>query len=327
MHGPENRPRRGAGRYAILLLLVALALIVGCKKDEDSDSTTPPPASPPRRVRGEGVAEPLEPYRLAHPRRRSRPPRPGRGSGGGASTGSRCERRRPSRPRRGSGGGASTGPGSERRRPARPWRGSGGGTSAGPGCERRGPPRSGSNASRRSGARPGRTPRRGAKPIPVKAVKPPVHEDYGLPYTELEKRTKLQQFADVYGVPVTWVKEKDWNGKIIEWAVFHDDKWGNVKIPVALVMDGPYLTLLKPYFRFYPLTEFRKGIRKIRIGGSCPRGHQIRQAEKDKMEAAEKAAAEAAAAPATPAPGGPGRGGGGPGSPGWTGPRRSWGGV
>ena len=326
MHGPENRPQRGAGRYAILLLLVALALIVGCKKDEDSDSTTPPPASPPRGgCAGRGSQSPWSRTGWRTHAGESRPPRPRRGSGGRSRAGPRCESRS-SRPRRGSGRGAGTGPGSERRRPSRPWRGSGGGTSAGPGCARRGPSRSGSDASRRSGASPA-VPPGGAKPIPVKAVKPPVHEDYGLPYTELEKRTKLQQFADVYGVPVTWVKEKDWNGKIIEWAVFHDDKWGNVKIPVALVMDGPYLTLLKPYFRFYPLTEFRKGIRKIRIGGCLPAWTSDTPGQKDKMEAAEKAAAEAAAAPATPAPGAPGRGGGGPGSAGWTGPRRSWGGV
>ncbi len=158
------------------------------------------------------------------------------------------------------------------------------------------------------------------KLVPVKATKAPPHEDNGLPYTEVEKRDKLQKFADVYGT-INWVKEKDWNGKIIERATFRDDKWGNVKVPVALVMDGPYLTMLKPYFRFYPNTGFRKGARKVKVAGSAARGKQIR-AQEDKVLKEKEKAAPAAGPAAGPAGGGPG----GPGGPGAGGPGRGPGG-
>jgi len=115
---------------------------------------------------------------------------------------------------------------------------------------------------------------------------------YGLPQTEAEKATRIQKFASFYG-PVTWVREKDWNGTIIEWVTltFNHQR---LKVPLALIMDAPRLKMLEPYFRMYPDTGFSKVISKQQMTGSASLKALVLQEEATAEKAAQQQAQEQA---------------------------------
>jgi hypothetical protein len=72
---------------------------------------------------------------------------------------------------------------------------------------------------------------------------------------DIEKLKLIQQFAALYG-PVVWVKEKNWDGRIIDWVTFTHKSQG-VKLPVSMIYDAstiqkkPWLQLLEGYFGIY----------------------------------------------------------------------------
>ena len=76
--------------------------------------------------------------------------------------------------------------------------------------------------------------------------------------------TRSRKFAAIYG-PVTWVKESDWSNTIVEWVTFRSSRFGNVKLPVVLLLDASRIRWLEPYFRLYPNTGFGKVVSKTKI--------------------------------------------------------------
>lgn len=120
--------------------------------------------------------------------------------------------------------------------------------------------------------------------------------------TEVQKAAKIQKFAALYG-PVVWVKEANWDGRLIEWVTFKYDRM-NVKLPVSLIMDAPRLSVLKGYFWIYNNTGFRKVASKQTITAPAGLKEKVLAEEKVAAQAAAEAAKAAAATPSTATTGG-----------------------
>ena len=115
--------------------------------------------------------------------------------------------------------------------------------------------------------------------------------------TEAEKAVKIQKFAAFYG-PMVWVKEKNWDGRLIEWVTFKHDGM-NVKFPVSLIMDAPKLSGLEQYFFVYNNNGLQKKAAKQTITASPEMKAKVLAEEKAVATAAAAAAAAAAKAAAT----------------------------
>ncbi len=133
--------------------------------------------------------------------------------------------------------------------------------------------------------------------------------------TEVEKAAAIQEFAALYGTS-TWVKEKNWDGMIVEWVTLTYDRQ-NLKLPLSLVLDARQvgrLPLLKGYFVLFNNTGFGKVLSKQVIKSRPELKDAVLKMQKGLYAAATKAAAPAPAEGAEQAgaggAGGRGMGGG-----------------
>ena len=127
--------------------------------------------------------------------------------------------------------------------------------------------------------------------------------------TEVQKAAKIQRFAALYG-PVVWTKERNWDGRLIEWATLkHQGR--SVKLPVSLIMDAQRLSILDGYFWIYNDTGVRKVASKQTITAPAGMKEKVLAEEKLAATAAATAAAEAAKVSAADTSAAAGRGGGG----------------
>ena len=67
--------------------------------------------------------------------------------------------------------------------------------------------------------------------------------------SETDKAKKLQAFSALYG-PVTLVKEKNWDGRELEFVKF-SHKNRQVKMPIGLIYDAKEPKALEGYFVVY----------------------------------------------------------------------------
>jgi len=127
--------------------------------------------------------------------------------------------------------------------------------------------------------------------------------------TEVQKAAKIQRFAALYG-PVAWTKERNWDGRLIEWVTLkHQGR--SVKLPVSLIMDARKLSILDGYFWIYNDTGVRKVASKQTITAPAGMKEKVLAEEKLAATAAATAAAEAAKVSAADTSAAAGRGGGG----------------
>jgi hypothetical protein len=122
--------------------------------------------------------------------------------------------------------------------------------------------------------------------------------------TEVQKAAKIQRFAALYG-PVAWTKERNWDGRLIEWVMLkHQGR--SVKLPASLIMDARRLSILDGYFWIYNDTGVRRVASKQTI--TAPAGMKEKVLAEEKL--AETAAATAAAKASEASAAGAGAGGG-----------------
>jgi hypothetical protein len=137
---------------------------------------------------------------------------------------------------------------------------------------------------------------------------------------DIEKLKLIQQFAALYG-PVVWVKEKNWDGRIIDWVTFTHKSQG-VKLPVSMIYDAstiqkkPWLQLLEGYFGIYSTgLGFGEVASKQGVTASAELKAKVIAEQKKLAEEMNKPVVVVAAAEgeeaAGGAGGGPGMGGGG----------------
>jgi hypothetical protein len=125
---------------------------------------------------------------------------------------------------------------------------------------------------------------------------------------EAERVKKIRDFIAVYG-PITIAQEKDWDGRVLEWAVFTYKSMG-VKMPLSMIIDAPKPKELEGYFRIYPnVGGFNKGTAqyKITATSAIPPAPGSKPAEAAATPAAPGAASKPGAAPAPAAAQAPGR--------------------
>jgi hypothetical protein len=134
--------------------------------------------------------------------------------------------------------------------------------------------------------------------------------------SDIEKLKLIQQFAALYG-PVVWVKETNWDGRVIDWVTF-THKSQSVKLPVSMIVDAstipkkPWLRLLEGYFGIYSTgLGFDKVASKQTVTASPELKAKV-VAEQDKLaEEMNKPVVAAAAAEGEEGAGGMGGMGGG----------------
>jgi len=116
---------------------------------------------------------------------------------------------------------------------------------------------------------------------------------------EAERVKKIRAFIAIYG-PITIAHEKNWNGYMLEWAVF-SHKGQSVKMPLSMIIDAPEPKELEGYFRIYPnVGGFNKGTRQWKITAtSAVPPAPVQPGAKPKPPAA---AAEPGAGAAAPTP-------------------------